>query len=126
MIRRPPRSTLTDTLFPYTTLFRSVGRDRDPALAARLGDDMRFPLVITGVQHGMLDVARGEELGQKFRLLDGNRAHQHRLAALARFLHSGGDGRELVVLVLVELVRSAEHTSELQSLMRLSYSVFCL
>src|SRR3546814_13032996 len=38
------------------------------------------------------------------RLFDGNRAHQHRLAALARFLHGGGDGRELVVLVLVELV----------------------
>src|SRR3546814_19580696 len=42
-----------------------VGRDRDTALAARLGDDMRFPLVITGVQHGMLDVARGEEPGPK-------------------------------------------------------------
>src|SRR3546814_5670530 len=55
-----------------------VGRDRDPALAARLGDDMRFPIVISGVQHGMLDVARGEELGQKFRLQIGRASCRER------------------------------------------------
>src|SRR3546814_6878570 len=71
MIRRPPRSTRTDTLFPYTTLFRSRQDERDPA------------------------VRRRERL-----------AH-----AVAEACH---------------LDRSEEHTSELQSLMRISYAVFCL
>src|SRR3546814_8375361 len=66
MIRRPPRSTRTDTLFPYTTLFRSVGRE--------------------------------QSLGRR----------------AAPFLHGGDEDR------------SEEHTSELQSLMRISYAVFCL
>src|SRR3546814_5081973 len=99
MIRRPPRSTRTDTLFPYTTLFRSPAPASVQALA--LGD-----------------VARGA-------------------ARLA--LHGGGGlalallGRLLVVLALAGfgqhaglLARSEEHTSELQSLMRISYAVFCL
>src|SRR3546814_2872563 len=73
MIRRPPRSTRTDTLFPYTTLFRSAGH----ALAGRLGDGLRKPM-------GFRD----------FNI----EAHG----------------------------RSEEHTSELQSLMRISYAVFCL
>src|SRR3546814_8260035 len=72
MIRRPPRSTRTDTLFPYTTLFRS-GQRRAGALAA------------------------------------GTRGAAHRGRA------AGADGR-----------RSEEHTSELQSLMRISYAGFCL
>src|SRR3546814_6650767 len=100
MIRRPPRSTRTDTLFPYTTLFRSarllrpraypgvrIRRDPDaprrevrPVPAHRTGRARRMPLVA--------DVA------------DVDRA---------------GDRR-----------RSEEHTSELQSLMRISYAVFCL
>src|SRR3546814_1990011 len=75
MIRRPPRSTRTDTLFPYTTLFRS-GPAAPPVLV-RLGADS-------------FDVPRG---------------------AGAR---------------PVALWRSEEHTSELQSLMRISYAVFCL
>src|SRR3546814_5747773 len=74
MIRRPPRSTRTDTLFPYTTLFRSDRRVVAARAAAR--------------RHNSL--ARRQE---------------HRLAALRR---------------------SEEHTSELQSLMRISYAVFCL
>src|SRR3546814_9522243 len=90
MIRRPPRSTRTDTLFPYTTLFRSRG-ERDAAVHhQRLRrDETRF-------------VA-----GQK-RNAAGHVFHRaqpsHRRA---------GD-------------RSEEHTSELQSLMRISYAVFCL
>src|SRR3546814_1022599 len=91
MIRRPPRSTRTDTLFPYTTLFRSVHRHRD----AR-----PYPLV-----------------------------HLHQLAAAG----VAGDV-DLVVVVGDHLdaglgegvLRSEEHTSELQSLMRISYAVFCL
>src|SRR3546814_10807872 len=88
MIRRPPRSTRTDTLFPYTTLFRSIA-------GAVIGVD-----VVDG-QAGVLQRARrhfGVKLRQ--RLVDG----------LPRGM----------------FVRSEEHTSELQSLMRISYAVFCL
>src|SRR3546814_18605958 len=81
MIRRPPRSTRTDTLFPYTTLFRSEGS----------------PLTIRP-----LDIHT-------------NRARQ-KCAALAR-------QHELAITISQ---RSEEHTSELQSLMRISYAVFCL
>src|SRR3546814_5771231 len=75
MIRRPPRSTRTDTLFPYTTLFRSP--------ACRCG---------------------------------GERLRGARRAGNGRWLHRRHGGR----------LRSEEHTSELQSLMRISYAVFCL
>src|SRR3546814_3975896 len=80
MIRRPPRSTRTDTLFPYTTLFRSAPGDL--AVHRHLEED------------GAQDLAAVEA-----RALDDPAAH---------------------------LVRSEEHTSELQSLMRISYAVFCL
>src|SRR3546814_6906007 len=83
MIRRPPRSTRTDTLFPYTTLFRSPRR-RPVHPALGLSDDVPVP------------AARGP------RGLDRARSF------------GGWAGR------------SEEHTSELQSLMRISYAVFCL
>src|SRR3546814_7022948 len=83
MIRRPPRSTRTDTLFPYTTLFRSLGVD-------------------------VHQVDRLAGVGADW--------HELAFAGLAPFLRIvGGDD-----------VRSEEHTSELQSLMRTSYAVFCL
>src|SRR3546814_21063837 len=91
MIRRPPRSTRTDTLFPYTTLFRSWLR----GLARRrlfLTDALAF------------------------------------LSRLALRLFLRGERRLLVGLFLRlgRDRRSEEHTSELQSLMRISYAVFCL
>src|SRR3546814_9191726 len=76
MIRRPPRSTRTDTLFPYTTLFRS-----------RL--DQHLQLAVVGLEH------------------------------VVQIFH-------LPVLGFRRQFRSEEHTSELQSLMRISYAVFCL
>src|SRR3546814_3509524 len=75
MIRRPPRSTRTDTLFPYTTLFRSLRRRPDRQRDDRLSRRRRMPDA-----GGLSDHCR----------------------------------------------RSEEHTSELQSLMRISYAVFCL
>src|SRR3546814_9205582 len=106
MIRRPPRSTRTDTLFPYTTLFRSARDELGFEVAARDkldpvdGGDAR--------QHGVVD-------------------DQHR---------RGGSGDELVQVGVGKAVverherrsrhRSEEHTSELQSLMRISYAVICL
>src|SRR3546814_6907166 len=95
MIRRPPRSTRTDTLFPYTTLFRS--------LRGALGE-------ITQDHVG----AGAAEAQQRF---------EHRLA----FIEPAVVDRALQHRILAaDLVRSEEHTSELQSLMRISYAVFCL
>src|SRR3546814_18543310 len=88
MIRRPPRSTRTDTLFPYTTLFRSV--------ASRL-------LCLLQCHHGAVG-RPGGDLRHR-RPLGGGRHGPQRPAAVGR---------------------SEEHTSELQSLMRISYAVFCL
>src|SRR3546814_4236972 len=89
MIRRPPRSTRTDTLFPYTTLFRSIGLE----LRNRTNDPMWLKPMLDFVDQdngpfsnrGLLDRQGSESSG-----------------------------------------RSEEHTSELQSLMRISYAVFCL
>src|SRR3546814_2722939 len=78
MIRRPPRSTRTDTLFPYTTLFRSRGNPSSPAIWGSAG---------------------------------------RRFTNICGRLPKPEKGR---------LYRSEEHTSELQSLMRISYAVFCL
>src|SRR3546814_2864703 len=86
MIRRPPRSTRTDTLFPYTTLFRSHQRHHLPV-----------------------------EGRQDARQCDGGA----RRGDEGAFSGDGGRGRR-------GLCRSEEHTSELQSLMRISYAVFCL
>src|SRR3546814_1614623 len=99
MIRRPPRSTRTDTLFPYTTLFRSP---------------VRWPVLLRG---------KGTR-----------RAVQVKIAPLffQSFLHHIGRCSSGNVFIqkqhLIGLFqrRSEEHTSELQSLMRISYAVFCL
>src|SRR3546814_2916370 len=91
MIRRPPRSTRTDTLFPYTTLFRSTDFD---AYEEKLGQFIhRTGLLMKPVY-------------------DRARADRQRVVY--------AEGEEEVTL------RSEEHTSELQSLMRISYAVFCL
>src|SRR3546814_3207637 len=84
MIRRPPRSTRTDTLFPYTTLFRSCRASGDLPDRARHGD--------------------GDRLDSPWRERVAQGHHVSRFSCL----------------------RSEEHTSELQSLMRISYAVFCL
>src|SRR3546814_7573243 len=89
MVRRPPRSTRTDTLFPYTTLFRSTG--------ARAG--------IYG------------SIGRR-------RRHGPRIALA--YARSSGVTNSADSFTLPASPRSEEHTSELQSLMRISYAVFCL
>src|SRR3546814_3090612 len=104
MRRRPPRSTRTDTLFPYTTLFRSQGALVDAPSRTRCGDCPLPPagLVVGGLREfGPI----GAQRGNGFDAAD--RHHHHRP-------HECG------------AIRSEEHTSELQSLMRISYAVFCL
>src|SRR3546814_4103816 len=90
MVRRPPRSTRTDTLFPYTTLFRSITDDRG--------------------QRGAYLVAH---IGQK------------RALGLIGFIRFAARHFQLAS-AQCHALRSEEHTSELQSLMRISYAVFCL
>src|SRR3546814_5961005 len=110
MIRRPPRSTRTDTLFPYTTLFRSE-------LGTQLAPDQRQHRVVFGLRQvahahqGRVDAATG-----------GTHRHDRLLAA-----PSPGDHLDLAAEAVAGVEhRSEEHTSELQSLMRISYAVFCL
>src|SRR3546814_6597359 len=88
MILRPPRSTRTDTLFPYTTLFRSAAR-ADRLLNHILSDLNAMPPTM-------------------------------RRLAVIQFLSW------FAMFILFIYARSEEHTSELQSLMRISYAVFCL
>src|SRR3546814_1339584 len=101
MIRRPPGSTRTDTLFPYPTLFRSAMQDL--RLAA---------------QRGGADDPAGRQVR--------NRRGFVRDEGIARVFprQDGGDGEAAGQDSFH--VRSEEHTSELQSLMRISYAVFCL
>src|SRR3546814_12338226 len=100
MIRRPPRSTRTDTLFPYTTLFRS----HRTCNGSRYGIQENSTL-----DHGQH--TSGQNLPDDHGMGGGNRSGMHRFRLRNR--RSGG-------------LRSEEHTSELQSLMRISYAVFCL
>src|SRR3546814_9806921 len=111
MIRRPPRTTRTDTLFPYTTLFRS----KEVWLKDEEVDDlynslfrevltymMEDPRNITPCTHLLFMAKNIERIGD----------HATNVAELIYFMVKGQ--------------RSEEHTSELQSLMRISYAVFCL
>src|SRR3546814_10618840 len=108
MIRRPPRSTRTDTLFPYTTLFRSAGIDQLPHHRLFAHDG--------GVRRNIRRRWRGA--GQ----LDQVCGTTGLLGELIGFQpFAQGDRIEWAVFA-----RSEEHTSELQSLMRISYAVFCL
>src|SRR3546814_9845534 len=91
MLRRPPRSTRTDTLFPYTTLFRSSVRRPSSPLA------MPMPHGSTNSGSSMMSSLTGDDS-----------------ASCLNFSSISSEPR------------SEEHTSELQSLMRISYAVFCL
>src|SRR3546814_2192020 len=97
MIRRPPRSTRTDTLFPYTTLFRSEG-----GYARQLTDEER--------------AEQQRRLGEHLNGID------------VIVFTAAVPGRPAPKIISTAMVagRSEEHTSELQSLMRISYAVFCL
>src|SRR3546814_1413573 len=109
MIRRPPSSTRTDTLFPYTTLFRSDLRGRKPARGTvpqpggilMNGANGNRRVVVTGM--GIVSCLGNDQVS---------------VTASLRELEAG--------IQFIPEYRSEEHTSELQSLMRISYAVFCL
>src|SRR3546814_2369471 len=108
MTRPPPRSTRTDTLFPYTTLFRSFGPQGVAVNAL-------WPRTLIGTDalNMIPGVSRGN--GRRPEIL-ADAAHAILVRPAAGF--SGN--------FLIDDERSEEHTSELQSLMRISYAVFCL
>src|SRR3546814_19041570 len=123
MILPPPRSTRTATLFPYTTLFRSGLDHVIEILHLPVG---RLPVQLSfALQFGdRCTIARrfvGIERGRLFPVLQASQGlAQEPLRCL------GAAGRRQVEIDRVPLVdRSEEHTSELQSLMRISYAVFC-
>src|SRR3546814_10054719 len=101
MIRRPPRSTRTDTLFPYTTLFRS---DMTAIMTCCIRAGSRIGLILD--IHRVKSNPRGGNVEKSLCQPGARRGFRGETGAYAR--------------------RSEEHTSELQSLMRISYAVFCL
>src|SRR3546814_7789785 len=137
MIRRPPRSTRTDTLFPYTTLFRS-------GVGGRLGDALtelssNTPLICHGLS---LSLGGTEALDETFLVRLRRFLDQHRVPIYSEHLSYCSDDGQLYDLMPIPfteqavktvsarirqtqdiLGRSEEHTSELQSLMRTSYAV---
>src|SRR3546814_2932305 len=118
MIRRPPRSTRTDTLFPYTTLFRSGGVLRWTAYR-------RCSSGLFGAKHDR----RCPPFGLQRPVVDPVPASRRFHARLHDRVRCAGWFSERVRRTRVRTdgtFRSEEHTSELQSLMRISYAVFCL
>src|SRR3546814_2960071 len=124
MIRRPPVSTRTDTLFPYTTLFRSV------AVLQQIGAGLAAQAVALG---GLVGIGVSRDLGHWWHLSSGPSGGRRKSAA------QHCSGRMLACRLRLPIWdvghcrlnpysqrRSEEHTSELQSLMRISYAVFCL
>src|SRR3546814_13109593 len=106
MQRTPPRSTRTDTLFPYTTLFRSAALGEEITMARGIvfvGLDPKYPML-----HQLFQSRREDVPGQA-----------QRPVKFPEMLEP--DER-----IADDEQRSEEHTSELQSLMRISYAVFCL
>src|SRR3546814_3219918 len=117
MLRHPPRSNRTDTLFPDTTLFRSVDtdntariRNRSYAAFGQLGITITDGLRLTLGARYTIDKKRNDARIFATRLID-----PATFTSVPPF-----------ALPIQLLVRSEEHTSELQSLMRISYAVFCL
>src|SRR3546814_3820447 len=124
MIRLPPRSTRTDTPFPYTTLFRSlpafqrphhgIGDGRQDSLPACLQDEL--------AKHDQQNLVRRPAR----RSIEGERIEDQAVETLPNNGRTNRAGPEIFAIRPDFHPRSEEHTSELQSLMRISYAVFFL
>src|SRR3546814_6586297 len=129
MIRRPPRSTRTDTLFPYTTLFRSYPLARKLPLRAAAGDGGVWTAVHPSQNSKLQEKARPEPRFPLAALRVDYSTLVPNEAWLSAGLASGvGELAEPWTTITrpAGVGRSEEHTSELQSLMRISYAVYCL
>src|SRR3546814_10015711 len=123
MIRRPPRSTRTDALFPYTTLFRSEQPDREDQPEQRQRVDR---------EAGDIEDREGAEQHHRHR----DRGDQRRAPALQKDEHDDDDEQDRLEQRLLHLadrqfdeigrIIDRKSTRELQSIMRISYAVFCL
>src|SRR3546814_3229836 len=142
MVRRPPRSTRTDTLFPYTTLFRSCRHRRSSAISGgdismRIAPETPHTDCCAGSQGPPSpppavpkhDALKDERISYAIRYAhyepraqDYRRGHRRTRPIALRGARTRHHADELARSGL----RSEEHTSELQSLMRISYAVFCL
>src|SRR3546814_1554021 len=138
MIRRPPRSTRTDTLFPYTTLFRSTGLwgtqgaplQKSPRSGRGKGSCLQQRrLVALAAGHAWTEVVAHTHF--KAIVVAGLNCALH-IERIGQLIERAETRRRTVIIVThvdiadARIQRSEEHTSELQSLMRISYAVFCL
>src|SRR3546814_5959189 len=126
MIRRPPRSTRTDTLFPDTTLFRSKAIDTVTRGEKVIAFIEKYCVVPEGKLVGK--PLKLEDFQKRFirEVYDNPKGTRRGILSIAR---KNGKSGLIAAMVLAHIVgpeRSEEHTSELQSLMRSSYAVFCL
>src|SRR3546814_1412265 len=138
MIRRPPRSTRTDTLFPYTTLFRSLisfcwrnksiepftGKFR-PGFGRRIARAQAITVTAFGVKvllnrHFCIPERPGHHQGTVSVSIVSGRKQKYRRVIFIDFEFRRNDP----VFSFIQICRSEEHTSELPSLMRISYAVF--
>src|SRR3546814_5374855 len=138
MLRRPPRSTRTDTLFPYTTLFRSgtVGQEHVNVLRGDIALDASFNRGSNTLHLPAAASAYSAQLvGSIVVLISVDSEIATPVSSAGLTLDFDGDARLLQYALAMSNVmiddqvissRSEEHTSELQSLMRISYAVFCL
>src|SRR3546814_6456090 len=128
MIRRPPRSTGTDTRCPYTTLFRSAAV---PRLTPRAARPLAGAPVLDAKDLSKLYVSTSMFKGtREIRAVDGVNLSLYKGQTLG-IVGESGSGKSTAARCVARLIeptggRSEEHTSELQSLMRISYAVFCL
>src|SRR3546814_1496261 len=113
MIRRPPRSTRTDTLFPYTTLFRSPPYTRAGVHTPPLGHVNK-----RGTPTGRPLPIEYAMISMRYNNVSNNRIVGRNIITTCSW--------SCATILRLDATRSEEHTSELQSLMRISYAVFCL
>src|SRR3546814_7735148 len=125
MIRRPPRSTRTDTLFPYTTLFRSL------SYGELAGERMKLGLLLHDPEEEQ-DCFSDNTHNSHYYDVEGMRiVYSGTYKTLGGKIMKGPSASDLVQKTAPDLnkemlTRSEEHTSELQSLMRISYAVCCM
>src|SRR3546814_2982923 len=124
MIRRPPRSTRTGTLFPHTTLFRSILGTK---LKTVFSNNIRNNFGFLNRGHGGIDQSGPHS--DKLFVQEGRKVFKEVVPMVANMIVEqmevlGLEGADMRRLCLHQ--RSEEHTSELQSLLRISYDVYCL
>src|SRR3546814_8593466 len=128
MRRRPPRSTRTDTLFPYTTLFRSGLLPKTQPRGVGKGNIQQWMTRRAPFQAATVEIIPDQRvmpehvMGWRQRIPPNRRGHAL-MGDKAGFNANLSERRRLIPFA--EDSRSEEHTSELQSLMRISYAVFC-